>query len=62
MFAPHWSAFLEGNYTDFGSQNRVLFDGGICAAGYAFNTSTTTSTTLLGANYRFGGFGATDDF
>ena len=24
MFAPHWSAFLEGNYMDFGSTNRNL--------------------------------------
>jgi outer membrane immunogenic protein len=57
MFAPHWSAFLEGNYMDFGSQNRVLFDGGVCAAGCAFNTSTTASNILVGVNYRFGGFG-----
>jgi outer membrane immunogenic protein len=57
MFAPHWSAFLEGNFMDFGSQNRVLFDGGVCAAGCAFNTSTTASNILVGVNYRFGGFG-----
>ena len=57
MFAPHWSAFLEGNYMDFGSQNRVLFDGGVCAAGCAFNTSTTASNIIVGVNYRFGGFG-----
>ena len=24
MFAPHWSAFLEGNYMDLGSTNRNL--------------------------------------
>ena len=40
-----------------GSQNRVLFDGGVCAAGCAFNTSTTASNILVGVNYRFGGFG-----
>ena len=57
MFAPHWSAFLEGNFMDFGSQNRVLFDTGVCAAGCAFNTSTTASNILVGVNYRFGGFG-----
>ena len=24
MFAPHWSAFLEGNYMDLGSTNRNI--------------------------------------
>ena len=33
MFAPHWSAFLEGNYMDFGSTNRNLVTpvGTVCA-------------------------------
>ena len=33
MFAPHWSAFLEGNYMDFGSTNRniVAPNGTVCA-------------------------------
>ena len=25
MFAPRWSAFLEGNYMDFGSNDQTVF-------------------------------------
>jgi outer membrane immunogenic protein len=62
MFAPHWSAFLEGNYMDFGSRDGVVFTplGGFaapvataCTAGCAFSTKATAATVLVGVNYRF---------
>jgi len=55
MFAPHWSAFLEGNYMDFGSHDRVLTTAvaTACAAGCAFSTKATAATILVGVNYRF---------
>jgi len=54
MFAPHWSAFLEGNYMDFGSTNRnIVAIGTICDPGCAFNTKTTATSILVGVNYRF---------
>jgi outer membrane immunogenic protein len=55
MFAPHWSAFLEGNYMDFGSRDRVVVTPALtaCAAGCAFSTKATAATVLVGVNYRF---------
>ena len=56
MFAPNWSAFLEGNYMDFGSNDRNLVTPAtipVCAAGCAFNTKTTAANVLVGVNYRF---------
>lgn len=53
MFSPGWSAFLEGNYMDFGSNDHVIFAGG-CVAGCAFNTHAKAATVLVGVNYRFG--------
>jgi outer membrane immunogenic protein len=55
MFAPHWSAFLEGNYLDFGSTSGTAFTpvGTACVAGCAFNAEATESTVLVGVNYRF---------
>ena len=53
-FAPNWSAFLEGNFMDFGDQNHLVFDPTVCVAGCTFNTSTTATTILVGVNYRFG--------
>ena len=50
MFAPHWSAFLEGNYMDFGSSNTV-FGTVACLAGCSIKA--TESTVLVGVNYRF---------
>ena len=64
MFAPHWSAFLEGNYYDFGNNNRTIttrnffpntpvgFVG--CDLGFSFNTKATAATVLVGVNYRWG--------
>jgi outer membrane immunogenic protein len=55
MFAPHWSAFLEGNYMDFGSRDRTIVTPNlaVCAAGCAFSTKATAATVLVGVNYRF---------
>jgi outer membrane immunogenic protein len=53
MFAPHWSAFLEGNYMDFGTSNRVAVAPGGCAGGCAFSAKATEATVLVGVNYRF---------
>ena len=53
MFAPHWSAFLEGNYMDFGTNNNTVFVGGCGAVGCGFNSKLTETTVLVGVNYRF---------
>jgi outer membrane immunogenic protein len=53
MFAPHWSAFLEGNYMDFGTNNNTVFAGGCGAVGCGFNSKLTETTVLVGVNYRF---------
>jgi outer membrane immunogenic protein len=50
MFAQNWSAFLEGNYMDFGSNDRIVT---ACASGCAFSTKATAATVLVGVNYRF---------
>jgi outer membrane immunogenic protein len=54
MFAPRWSAFLEGNYMDFGSNDQTVITPVSCPAGCAFNTKATAATALVGVNYRFG--------
>ena len=54
MFAPRWSAFLEGNYMDFGSNDQTVFASVSCPAGCAFSAKTTAATALVGVNYRFG--------
>src|SRR5262245_2895238 len=55
MFAPGWSAFLEGNYMDFGSNDHTVITPlvPLCAAGCAFNTKTTATSVLVGVNYMF---------
>lgn len=54
MFMPHWSAFLEGNYMDFGSTSGTLFStGGVCAAGCPLSAKLRETTVLVGVNYRF---------
>ena len=54
MFAPRWSAFLEGNYMDFGSTHQTVFASVSCPAGCAFSAKTTAATALVGVNYKFG--------
>jgi outer membrane immunogenic protein len=46
MFAPHWSAFLEGNYMDFGTNSGTI-------AAVPVNVKTNETTVLVGVNYRF---------
>jgi outer membrane immunogenic protein len=55
MFAPHWSAFLEGNYMDFGSTSGTAVTPNLvaCAAGCGFSAKATETTVLVGLNYRF---------
>ena len=54
MFAPNWSAFLEANYMDFGSNDRnISAPLTVCASGCAFSTKATATTVLAGVNYRF---------
>jgi len=54
MFSRGWSAFLEGNYMDFGSNDHSLFGVAVCATGCVFNTHAKAATVLVGVNYRFG--------
>jgi opacity protein-like surface antigen len=46
MFAPHWSAFLEGNYMDFGSNSGTV-------AAIPVTVKANETTVLLGVNYHF---------
>ena len=46
MIAPHWSAFLEGNYMDFGSTSGTV-------TGVPVTVKATESNVLVGLNYRF---------
>ena len=50
MFVPRWSAFLEYNYMDFGSQSGSVTAGGVV---YPVSAKATESTVLVGVNYRF---------
>ncbi|HEY1475747.1 MAG TPA: outer membrane beta-barrel protein [Pseudolabrys sp.] len=55
MFMPHWSAFLEGNYMNFGSRDGTFFSGAatVCAAGCSWSAKATEANVLVGVNYRF---------
>ena len=54
MFAPHWSAFLEGNYMDFGSNSgSVTVAGGNGPVVFPVTVKTTESNVLVGVNYHF---------
>jgi outer membrane immunogenic protein len=58
MFAPHWSAFLEGNWMDVGSRNdTTIFSPGACNFGCNFSAKASAATVLVGVNYRFGWLG-----
>ena len=52
MFAPHWSAFLEGNYMDFGSNSGTVGPP-VCPTGCSISGKATEATVLVGVNYRF---------
>jgi outer membrane immunogenic protein len=54
MFARGWSAFLEGNYMDFGNNDHSVFGNNVvCVTGCFFNTHAKAATVLVGVNYRF---------
>jgi len=54
MFAPNWSAFLEGNYMDFGNNDHTVITPVACPPpGCAFSTHAKAATVLVGVNYRF---------
>jgi len=53
MFAPNWSAFLEGNYMDFGNNDHSVVTPLACPAGCDFSTHAKAATVLVGVNYRF---------
>jgi outer membrane immunogenic protein len=56
MFARGWSAFLEGNYMDFGDNDHAVFGPAGCPlAGCNFNTHVKAATVLVGVNWRWGG-------
>ena len=56
MFTRGWSAFLEGNYYDFGSNTFSVSDTtGFCPGGVCnFDNKTTAASVLVGLNYRWG--------
>jgi outer membrane immunogenic protein len=47
LFTPHWSAFLEFDYADFGSKTVSL------PVGSSSTVGLKASMVVLGANYRF---------
>src|SRR5262245_58964906 len=55
MFARGWSAFLEGNYMDFGNNDHFISSVN-CPNGVSctFDTHVKAATVLVGVNYRFG--------
>ena len=50
MFAPHWSAFLEGNYMEFGSTSGSVTANGVV---YPYSGKGNETTVLVGVNYHF---------
>lgn len=48
-FLPNWSAFLEYNYSDFGTSS------GVTTTGVNVNLKRDLQTVLVGLNWRFGG-------
>jgi outer membrane immunogenic protein len=57
MFAPNISAFMEGNYMDFGTRNvgTTVIATGLPAA--TWSTKEQIYQFLVGVNFRFGGLG-----
>jgi outer membrane immunogenic protein len=50
MFVPHWSLFVEYDYTNFGRRTENLTGGPT----EAFSIKQNLQTVLVGVNYRFG--------
>jgi len=53
MFAPHWSAFLEYNYLNFGTSTGIWTDTTGCVAGCSINLKRDSQNLLVGVNYKF---------
>src|SRR3974390_3863231 len=56
MFAPHWSAFIEGNYMSQGSNSGTVVtpNSAVCPTGLFWSTNNRNeSTVLVGVNFRF---------
>lgn len=50
MFAPHWTAFAEYNYLDFGSATASWTD---IIGAHSVNVRRDSQNLLIGVNYRF---------
>jgi opacity protein-like surface antigen len=50
MFLPHWSAFLEYNYMDFGTTSGTAV---INAVAFPIDLKRNAQEVLVGANWRF---------
>ena len=56
MLTQNWTAFVEGNYYDFGHGKALAVGGFFEEAGAAFLSSKqTVETAKIGVNYKFGG-------
>jgi outer membrane immunogenic protein len=55
LFAPHWSAKVEYNYTDFGSHtdSLTLTETGVASVTLPVQTTLQTHTVKAGVNYHF---------
>jgi outer membrane immunogenic protein len=56
MFSPNWSAFIEYNYVNLGTDTLSLTDAGACAASCAVDVIRYSQNVLMGVNFRFSGF------
>jgi outer membrane immunogenic protein len=54
LFAPHWTAKIEYNYTDFGnSTNTFVLTDGTASIGVPVQTTLQMHTVKAGVNYHF---------
>jgi outer membrane immunogenic protein len=52
MFAPHWSAFLEGNWMDFGTKTFAVDPNLITCVVCSASVRASEATVLVGVNWR----------
>ncbi len=50
MFVPHWSAFIEYNYMDFGTSSGTVT---VDSTTYSVNVRRDSQNLLIGVNYKF---------
>jgi outer membrane immunogenic protein len=53
MFVPHWSAFLEYNYMNFGTSSGSWTDTGACLGGCSVDVKADSQNVLVGVNFKF---------